>query len=275
MFARRLFAALAVVAALSVSFASHAANAQNAAAGTCADPGYITLFGNTGAAMKSVDLTKSSSVGAALLVLIQARYQFEDTIPPAGCEAAKPVLIQFLATEEDSLYISQAVLADTANKAAYVEIANTAASRLATIGTAVSAAFASTAAASAAPVATMSAAPQVCSDATFVAQVKTDSTSLGSLSGMNISPLIKLRYKYEDLTASAGCEDARTLLLQAFSIAEDQVALAVLAQADTANASSYTDFVKNTISPRNAVLQKNGLIAMPGLAPTAAATASS
>ena len=279
MLVRRLFAVFAMVAVFSVSFASYSVNAQGASAGTCGDANYIILFSTTGAAMKSLDLTKPSAVGAALLVLIKARYQFEDNVVPAGCESAKPAVIQFLTTEEDSLYTVEAAQADTANKAAYSDAATAAATRIQTAGTAVSASFASAVSTpdANAPVGTASAAPQVCSDATFVAQVKTDTAALngGTLSGVNIVPLIKLRYKYEDLTAPSGCEDGRTVLIQAFASVEDTVVMAVLAQADSANASTYTDFATNTINPRNMALGKTALIAFPSLAPTPAATASS
>jgi len=278
MFARRLMVVFAVIAAFTLSFASLSANAQSASAGTCADPGYITAFASTGTAMKAVDFTNTSTVGSSLLALIKARSQFEDTVPPVGCEAAKTAVVAFLSAEEDSLYAVVAVKADTANAADYTKIANGAAARIQKLATAVTSAFASApAAASTGPVATAAAAPpQVCSDAALSAQVKSDTSPLSGMTGTDLAPVIALRYKYEDMTSvPTGCSDGVTLLIQSFMVVEDQISLSLLAQADTANASSYTDFITNTLAPRASALGKNALIAFPSLAATAAPTASS
>ena len=107
-----------------------------------------------------------------------------------------------------------------------------------------------------------------------MAQVKTDMTSLNGGSA-NAIAFIKLRYKYEDLTAPAGCEVGRALLIQSLAIPEDVAALSIMVKADSANASTYTDFLSNTVNVRAGSYGTTLMSAFPSLAPTAAATASS
>ncbi|MHB8749233.1 MAG: hypothetical protein ACYDBJ_08610 [Aggregatilineales bacterium] len=283
MFARRLLAvALTIAAVLSLSFAVNPANAQGSGTGTCTDSAYANPINSVASALQTADYAKPNTVGAVLISLISLRYQYEDATPPAGCESVRPVFLQYLALQEDSIYATLAAKIDTANKDAYTDIAtNLGPARYKTIVAALNAALANvtvsdSATAAAVPMgaAAPAAAPQVCADAAFTAQVKTDT---GSLTGgvANAVPVIKLRYKYEDLTAPAGCEAGRTILIQSFAFAEDYGALGIMAQADSANASTYTDFLKNTTGPRGAGLSKTAIAIFPSLAPTPAPTASS
>ena len=283
MYARKLLTVSLMIAAIfALSFATVPANAQSSSAGNCTDFGYAGPIITAQAAIQAADYTKPNTVGRVLMYFIGLRYQYEDAMPPAGCESAKPIILQFLTVQEDALYATMAAQVDTANKDAYNDIAtNVGPARYKTVLAAlntvlgnVSVPSGATPSATLAVIATASAAPQTCSDATFVAQVKTDTSALNG-GGTSAAPVIKLRYKYEDLTAPAGCEDGRTILIQSFAITEDIAALSIMAKADSANASTYTDFLNNTVSPRAGSYGKAAIAAFPSLAPTAAATASS
>ncbi len=278
MFVRRLLASsLMIAAVLSLSFASHAANAQGS---TCTDAAYVSPISNIATALQNADYAKPNTVGNVLMALISLRYQYEDAAPPTGCESVRPLFLQYLSVQEDSIYTTLAAKIDTANAAAYTDIGtNVAPPRYSTITNALLSTLANVTTTDAAMLPTQSAtpnaaAPQACSDAAFAAGVKTDFASLkgGIPTGVTF---IKLRYKYEDATAPSGCADGRTFVIQSLAIAEDVAALSVMAQADSANAATYTGFLTNTVIVRAGTYGKTAIAAFPSLAPTAAPTASS
>ena len=280
MFVRRVLAVAVMVAAVCLmSFAAYPASAQNATPAPCPDPNLIGILASTNPATNALDYTKINTVGTALLTLMKARYQAEDSVPLPGCEAAQTLEIQFFSTEEDAIFSTVAAAVDTANAAAYKDLATAAVARLkamtpyviAMLGGSGSTATASAAPAGGTPAAT--ATPQACPDAGFNAQVKTDTSTLTG--GANAIPFVKLRYKYEDLVAPTGCEPGRLYLIQSFTIAEDVAALAIMGQADSANASAYTDFLNNTVDVRATALGKAVGGFFPSMAPTQAATTAS
>jgi hypothetical protein len=68
-------------------------------------------------------------------------------------------------------------------------------------------------------------------------------TAADKLSAVSLT-LIKLRYKYEDTAAPAGCEAAQQFALKRLSLYEDGAFFTLGAILDTKNTSSYTDIIK-------------------------------
>ena len=281
MFARRiLIASLLIAAVLSMSFSAQTAHAQATPAGTCTSADYASPINYIAKILQSASYSKPDSVGNAIIALISTRYQYEDAVPPAGCEAVQAAALQYLTIEEDSLYTTEAAKVDTANKDGYNDIAtNLAPPRYKTITAALNGSLGNITVADAATMpavptgAAPAAAPQPCADPAFASSVKADTDTMnGGPSDIGIKA-IKLRYKYEDATAPAGCEDSRKTLIQLFAITEDYGALMVMAQVDTANAATYTDFLSKTVGARATTLSATAKSVFPALAGTPAATA--
>ncbi len=279
MFVRRLVTVpLAIAALCFTSLAAAPASAQQNTPAPCANPTLVNIYTAATSAWAGADPTKPSSLGTTLLALLPLRYQAEDLAPVAGCEAAQTALIQVITTEEDEIYLTAAGQVDTANASQYNTLGGNTLGRLKALNGVMPSLFVASAAnttpAAAATAAATAPAPQACSDAGFIAQVKADIASLNGGTA-NAIPFINLRYKYEDLVAPNGCEAGRLAFIQTLAITEDSAALSTVAQLDTANASAYTDFLSKNLGARGAANNKLMTGAFPSLAPTQAATASS
>src|SRR5271165_25283 len=88
-FRKLLAAALTFSAVLSMSFVANTANAQSTTAGTCSDINYLGPIVNVNNLFGTLDFTKPDAVGQILVSAITLRTQYEDTTPPAGCEATR------------------------------------------------------------------------------------------------------------------------------------------------------------------------------------------
>ena len=253
-------ASLVFATLLSASLAASPASAQKSAAGSCTSTDYLAPVLVINNSLSSLDYTKPDTVGNALVSLITLRNQYEDIAPADGCEAMKPVLIQFLALRIDVIYAQLAAKADAANVNDYKDIVTTGATRFQAAGkilnnTVSPLTFPDNMPAALTGDAAAAQSPQVCSDAAFLDHLKSVQPAISAIQGANITPLIKARYQLEDLQAPSGCVDAQTLAIQLLTNFEDQAALAVVAQADTANADSYTK-VSAECATRAAAIQK-------------------
>ncbi len=261
-----LTASLVFAIVLTVSLATSPASAQKSAA-SCTSTDYLAPVLVLNNSLSSLDYTKPDMVGNALVSLITLRTQYEDIAPAAGCESMKPVLIQFLALRIDVIYAQMAAKADAANVNDYKDIATTGATRFQAVGKILNDAVTPLTFPDKMPTALTGDAaaaqsPQVCSDAAFLAELKSAQTTFSAIKGANITPAIKARYQLEDLQAPSSCGDTQSLAIQLVTNFEDQATLAVMAQADAANAATYTK-LSSECATRAAAIQKLMQAAVP------------
>jgi hypothetical protein len=253
---------------LTASLAASPASAQSSATETCTSTDYLAPIVALSNSLGTLDYTKLDTVGSALTSLITLRNEYEDLPPAAGCESLKPALIQFLALREDVIFAQVASKVDAANIADYKDVVTTGAGRFQTVGKLVNDAitpltFPDKMPTALAGTAVPTSAPEVCSDAAFIAELAPAQSTIGAIKGMNIAAVIKLRYQFEDLQAVTGCGDAQTVLIQLITNVEDMVTLGVMSTADAAHAAAYTKFTSSVVAPRTATLQKLYLAAFP------------
>jgi hypothetical protein len=119
-------------------------------------------------------------------------------------------------------------------------------------------------------------------DATYGADVNAAGTDMSAAAkgaaadklSASLLTLIKLRYKYEDTAAPAGCEANRQFFINSLALYEDGAYLLVAAIADTKNTTNYTDFISKTWQPRltNVISAFTASLTAPAAAATMAAT---
>jgi hypothetical protein len=260
-----LTASLVFAIVLAASPAMNPASAQSSATGSCTSTDYVAPVLVLSNSLSSLDYTKPDTVGNALVSLITLRNQYEDLAPAAGCESMKPVLIQFLALRVDVIYAQLAAKTDTANVNDYKDVVTTGATRFQATGKILNDTVTTLSFPEKMPTeltGEAAAAPQACSDAAFITQIQAVGATMPVMKGINITPLIKARYQLEDLQAPIGCGDAQSLVIQMVTNGEDQGALAVMAQADAANAATYTK-LSSECAARATAIQELVLIAIP------------
>ena len=251
---------------LAASFAGSPASAQTSTTGSCTSTDYLAPVLVLSNSLSSLDYTKPATVGNALVSLITLRNQYEDIVPAEGCESMKPVLVQFLALRIDVIYAQLAAKADAANVNDYTDIVTTGSTRFQAVGkilndTVTALTFPDEMLTELSGETTEYA--EVCSDAAFIAQLQSVLPALSAVEGINITAVIKARYQLEDLQAPSGCGDAQSLAIQLITNVEDQIALAVIAQADAANADAYTEFSSETVATRATDIENLLLVAVP------------
>jgi hypothetical protein len=267
-----LTASLVFAIVLAASLAASPASAQTSTAGSCTSTDYLARVLVLNNSLSSLDYTKPDTVGDALVSLITLCNQYEDMASAEGCESMKPLLIQFLVLRIDVIYAQLAAKADAGNANDYQDIVTTGATRIQAAGkilndTVTALTFPDKAPAELSGVA--AAYFEACSDAAFVAQLQSVQPALSAVEGINITSVIKARYQLEDMQAPSGCGDAQSLIIQLITNVEDQGALAVMAQADAANAHVYTTFSSETVTARATAIQKLILDAVPSANGTA------
>ena len=252
----RLSVTLGTVAVLVTSLASvgsasaHAAlpvRALDACPATyTADFTAITPDFQTAASSAAAD-----KLAAIALKLIQLRYKYEDSAPPAGCETAQLNSIKGLELLEDGAVLTLSAVLDSKNAQTYLDFVNkTWTPRLQAMGAA------ATPSAAPAPVATAAAA--VCPDSAFTQQVAADFNSLNlsatetnsTVVAATALKVLKTRYGYEDMTAPAGCDAAVKYLAKLFMLATDTSVLFLAKLGDTTNAATYDTFYKKDLTDR-------------------------
>jgi hypothetical protein len=256
---------------LAAALAASPASAQKSAAESCTSTDYLAPVLVLNNLLSSLDYTKPDTVGNALVSLITLRNQYEDLAPAAGCESMKPMLIQFLALRIDVIYAQLAAKADAANVNDYKDIVTTGATRFQAAGKILNDTVTALTFPDNMPTeltGEAAASPQACSDAAFVTQLQSVQPAFSAVKGINITPVIKARYQLEDLQAPSGCGDAQGLIIQLVTNVEDQGALAVMVQADAANAANYTKF-SSECAARATAIQKLTLVAVPSANETA------
>lgn len=265
-----LTSSLVFAIVLVAAFAASPVSAQTGA-GSCTSTDYLAPVMVLNNSLKDLDYTKLDTVGNALISLITLRNQYEDLAPAAGCETMKPVLIQFLALRIDVIYAQTAAKVDAANANDYTDLVTTGFTRFQAAGKILNDTVATLTFPDKVPTeltGEAAASPQVCSDAKFIAEVKTVGTVLSAAKGMNFTPVIKARYQIEDLQAPTGCGDAQSLVIQIITTVEDVGALAVMVQADPGNAATYTK-LSAACAERATAIQKLILVAVPSANETA------
>jgi hypothetical protein len=272
---RRISSMFVAAAVLTIFMTPSLANAQSGTpAATCdstfgADAG--TVFQNVSAAMNSGS-AKAADYAQMAVDLAKIRAEYEDmTTPPAGCEATRLGLAQISALDVDTVMLNLMALLDNTNASTYSDFSKTVwqprleafKARMAATAPAVT------------PDASASAAT-VCADAGYQAQIPADfkamptpdMTNAASI-GTGLLAILKTRYQYEDATAPAGCELARQDMIKLLGAGEDVLIVGAGALADTAHASTYTDFLNNNVQARG---QKLGTTLKTDLGAPSAAT---
>ena len=270
-FHKLLAVSLVFAIILAATLGVNPTSAQSSITGSCTSTDYLAPVLVLNNSLSTLDYTKLDTVGNALVSLITLRNQYEDLAPAEGCDSMKPVLIQFLALRVDVIYAQLAAKADAANVSDFKDVVTTGATRFQATGKILNDTVTTLAFPDKMPTALTgdaAASPQVCSDAAFIAQVQAVGKNMPVMKGINITPLIKGRYQLEDLQAPTGCGDAQSLVIQMITNGEDQGALAVMAQADPANAATYTK-LSSECATRLIAIQKLVQVAFPSANGTA------
>jgi hypothetical protein len=195
----------------------------------------------------------SAKIGDLVISLSQIRQEYVDFATPPECEAVRHQVIKIADIIEDKIFVMLAGKLDAKNQAIYTDLwSKTGKPRMDSLEQQMN-----TTTAASMPAATPTAQLQECKDSPYKTNLIADLGDLTPPTGTDLGPfgmfglkVIKLRYKYEDLTPPVGCETLQFELLETLSLSEDQTFLGLIKAADNTPVAATDEFITNTLTPR-------------------------